>query len=308
MKQWVVWRYEPRSDGKYGKVPVNALTGANASVINPTDWFDFETVVNAYEIRKDSGLLHGIGLVFCSAMSSHAGIDIDDAHGDEGQLRAHRRIVAAFTPHAYIEASPSGTGLHIIVRGRIEGKRRLGVEAYSTERFFTFTGHVLSNKPMTESEECQRLLDGLQADLSPNQTVQVLLSSEPQTADDDTIIARMFAAKNGAKAENLFNGIVLTLDSSPAGRIDESSLDLALCNCIVWHSKNVEQVERIWLRSRPGQRDKVQRRPAYRMATIRKAFDRHAAELETSRGVDIGAVIARARAEAERAKGQAHVR
>ena len=129
--------------------------------------------------------------------------------------------------------------------------------------------------------------------------MQALLSSEPEKADDDTIISSMFAAKNGTRAANLFNGI--------SANDDASANDLALCNIIVWHTKNVEQVERIWLRSALGQRDKVLRRPAYRMATIRKAFDRHAAELEACKGVDISAVVPQARAAAERARGQAHV-
>jgi putative DNA primase/helicase len=42
----------------------------------------------------------------------------------------------------YQEVSPSGTGVHIIVKGKLpEGRSRRGkIEAYSRERFFTFTG------------------------------------------------------------------------------------------------------------------------------------------------------------------------
>ena len=296
LNQWVVWRKEQGDKGKIKKVPINAVTGYSASVTNSADWHGFATAVAAYHSGRASGIYDGIGLVFCDAISNYCGIDIDDAKGDAGVLRVHKRVIAAFKPFGYCEASPSGQGVHIIVKGRIEGHRRAGIEAYGTRRFFTFTGWALCNNPIAE---CQALLDVLQEELAPNRTVQALLSSEPETADDDTIISRMFAAKNGTKAQSLFNGITANDDAS--------ANDLALCNIIVWHTKNFEQVERIWLRSKLGQRDKVQRRPAYRMTTIRKAFDRYAAELEACKGVDISAVVAQARAAAERARGQAHV-
>lgn len=300
LQQWVVWRCEQDDKGKLKKIPINAVTGYNASVINAADWHGFATAVAAYNSGRERGLYNGIGIVFCNAISNYAGIDIDDAKGDAKLLLAHRRVIDAFKQHGYCEISPSGQGIHIIVKGKIEGRRRFGVEAYSTGRFFTFTGHVLASNPI---RECQPLLNELQAELAPSNTVNTLLSFEPATADDDTIISRMFAAKNGANAASLFNGVTANPDAS--------TVDLALCNIVVWHTKNYEQVERIWLRSKPGQRDKVQRRPAYRLMTIRKAFDRHAAEQEMRKGVDLSAVIARARVDAERASqaggGQAHV-
>lgn len=298
LQQWVVWRYEQDDKGKLKKIPINAVTGKNASVTNAADWHGFAAAVATYNSGRERGLYNGIGMVFCNAISNYAGIDIDDAKGDGRLLLAHRRVIAAFKPHGYCEASPSGQGVHIIVKGKIEGHRKFGVEAYSDGRYFTFTGYMLSS---LQIRECQSLLDELQAELAPDRTVQTLLSSEPATADDDTIMRRMFAAKNGAKAASLFNGV--------SANDDASAVDLALCNIIVFHTKNIEQVERIWLRSKLGQRDKVQRRPAYRLTTIRKAFDRHAAEQEMRKGVDLSAVIALARADAERARhgGQAHV-
>lgn len=290
LMQWVCWRYEIDDKGKIKKVPKNAVSGNNASVTNPADWHSFNTAVAAYHNGRASGLLDGIGMVFCNAISNYCGIDIDDAKGDAKLLLAHSRVVAAFKSYGYCERSPSGQGIHIIVKGKIEGTRD-SVEAYSTGRYFTFTGHVLESNPI---RDCQPLLDELQAEFRPNRTAQTLLSSEPQTADDDTVIRRMFSAKNGAKAQRLFNGI--------SDDLDTSRVDLGFCNIIVWHSKNYAQVERIWLRSKLGQRDKVQRRTDYRLRTIRRAFDRHAAELAALKSVDIGAVIARAKAAAELAR------
>ena len=287
LKQWVLWRYEAGDNGKKKKVPINALTGRNASVSNAADWHDFETVAAYYNTNVAVDLCSGIGMVFCSGLSGYAGIDIDDAGGDENVLRAHTRIIEAFSPYSYIERSPSNTGLHIITKGKIEGRRRNGVEAYSDGRFFTFTGNVLHQQPI---RDCQHVLDQLQRELSPAHKLPALLSSEPETADDETVLQRMWNAANGARARDLFNGT----DANP----DQSATDLALCNIIAWHTKNVEQVERLWLSSIPGQRDKVQRRRDYRLRTIATAFDRHTEQQAAMMVVDFSTVLAKARATA----------
>jgi putative DNA primase/helicase len=51
------------------------------------------------------------------------------------------KIVEAFG--GYAEVSQSGTGVHIIVRGKAPNKKRGKAEAYSSERFFAMTGRVL---------------------------------------------------------------------------------------------------------------------------------------------------------------------
>jgi putative DNA primase/helicase len=43
--------------------------------------------------------------------------------------------------YKYVEASPSGTGVHIITRGKLRDGRKKGkIEVYGQEKFFTFTG------------------------------------------------------------------------------------------------------------------------------------------------------------------------
>ena len=50
---------------------------------------------------------------------------------------------------AYVEKSPSGTGIHVILRGDCGKARKLalgphaGIEVYQTGRYFTMTGDVL---------------------------------------------------------------------------------------------------------------------------------------------------------------------
>ena len=54
---------------------------------------------------------------------------------------------------------------------------------------------------------------------------------------------------------------------------DHSAADMALCNALARISGNREQVERVWLASPLGQRDKTQRRQDYRQRTIEAAFN-----------------------------------
>jgi len=71
------------------------------------------------------------------------------------------RIDAAF--NSYAERSPSGYGLHIIVKGKAtRSKRRGKVEVYSSGRYFTMTGDVYRDAPIID---CQGLLDVLVAQL-----------------------------------------------------------------------------------------------------------------------------------------------
>ena len=75
----------------------------------------------------------------------YAGVDLDACRDPEtGAMtaEAHAMILAL---SSYTEISPSGTGVHILLRGRLlPGRRRQGhVEIYADGRYFTVTGqHV----------------------------------------------------------------------------------------------------------------------------------------------------------------------
>ncbi len=135
--QWVVWKLEER-DGDLTKVPYIAGGVGKAKSTDLTTWRTFEEAVQALE----TGRYNGVGFVFCSG-DPFAGIDLDKCRNPEtgGLEEWAAEIVEAFD--GYAEASPSGTGVHIVVRGKAPNKKRGRVEAYSSERFFTMTGRVI---------------------------------------------------------------------------------------------------------------------------------------------------------------------
>jgi putative DNA primase/helicase len=136
-RQWVVWKLERRGDD-LTKVPYIAGGVGKASSTDSDTWRTFEEALDTL----GSGRYAGVGFVFSSG-DPYAGVDLDNCRDPEtGKLEEWaQEIVEAFD--SYAEASPSGTGVHIIVRGKAPNKKRGKVEAYSTERFFTMTGRAL---------------------------------------------------------------------------------------------------------------------------------------------------------------------
>jgi primase-polymerase (primpol)-like protein len=130
-------------DGKPTKVPYIAGTNSRASSTDLMTWSSFEYAFAAYEAGAPP--YDGIGFVFCSA-DPLAGIDLDGCRDPEtGEVAPWAQKIVGDASEGYVEASPSGTGVHIIVKGRVRdgGLRRGPVEMYSRDRFFTITGAVL---------------------------------------------------------------------------------------------------------------------------------------------------------------------
>ncbi len=137
--QWVVWKLEQR-DGKPTKIPYIAGGVGKADTTDLMTWRTFEQAVKAL----GTGRYNGVGFVFFSG-DHFTGIDLDGCRDPEtGELEAWAtELVAAFGEEAYAEVSQSGTGVHIVVKGKGPNKKRGKVEAYSLERFFAMTGRVL---------------------------------------------------------------------------------------------------------------------------------------------------------------------
>lgn len=128
-RQWVVHK---------DKIPHIAGGVGKADTTDLMTWRTFEEAVQALE----SGRYDGVGFVFSSG-DPFAGVDLDKCRNPEtGELEGWAaEIVASFG--GYAEATPSGTGVHIIVRGKAPNMKRGLVEAYSSERYFTMTGRPL---------------------------------------------------------------------------------------------------------------------------------------------------------------------
>jgi putative DNA primase/helicase len=141
-RHWVCWRSEVRDgEEKPTKVLYTPDTGARASHSDSRTWRPFEDVVAGL----DAGGFDGIGFVFSSG-DPYAGIDLDGCRNAEsGEIEPWAQKIIDRVQAGYIEVSPSGTGVHIIVEGNVRdgGMRKGSIEMYSQWRFFTMTGAVL---------------------------------------------------------------------------------------------------------------------------------------------------------------------
>lgn len=85
------------------------------------------------------------------------------------------------------------------------------------------------------------------------------------TASDEELLARIMSSRQAAKARALLRG-------DATGYRSQSEADQALCCLLAWWTRDARQIERIWLASAAGAREKVQRREDYRRRTIARAL------------------------------------
>lgn len=156
LQQWCCFRLVfDKKRGKYTKVPYNAMTGEKAKSNDESTWADFETALDS------SKQFDGIGFFF---KEPYFGIDLDDVADEIARYKNgdhEGNIVSEFieTMGSYTEYSPSGKGIHIIVKGDLpEGGRRKGnVEMYDSGRFFTVTGNAASDFRFVTEDDYGRI-------------------------------------------------------------------------------------------------------------------------------------------------------
>ncbi len=137
LPQWVLWQLEERG-GTKTKVPYQPQKPKlRASTTDPATWGTFD---QAMGLARGHGF-SGIGFVF-SADDPYCGIDLDKCRDPQtGEVESWALdIICTF--NSYTEVSPSGRGVHIIIKGKLpkQGRRKGKIEMYDQSRFFTITG------------------------------------------------------------------------------------------------------------------------------------------------------------------------
>lgn len=133
--QWVNWKFA-RNGKKWTKHPYNPRTGRKASSTDLLTWSTFTEAFEGYSEKP----YDGIGFMFCSG-DPYTGVDLDGCIDPQtGEVKPWAvKIVEDLD--SYTELSPSGTGIHIIARGKTPSPvKRDCIEIYSIERYFTMTG------------------------------------------------------------------------------------------------------------------------------------------------------------------------
>lgn len=266
--QWVCYRHD--------KTPVNPRTGGNAMADNPDTWGALAEAIKHYEKHKDNGIA-GIGYEF-SYYDCLCGIDLDHCrHPETKEITPWAwEIIKRF--NSYAEVSPSGTGVHIIIKAKFpkgaeDHQKNLDaggkIEVYDVGRYFTVTGHHLEGTPATIQDRDKELKTfHAKVIAKPKTPAKTPGPSPTLSLADSEIIEKFRSAKNGGKFDRLWRG-----DISEYGG-DESRADLAFCSMVGFYTQDPEQIDRFY-RASALNRDKWDRPTAgstYGAKTISKAL------------------------------------
>jgi len=152
-RSWVDWKL---IDGR--KIPINPRTGKAASSTDPETWSEFDEVglksPNRGFVLSDEDPFTCVDIDHCLTPTG-----IVDGQQNWEMSEKAVKIVAFFD--SYTEVSPSGTGLHIWVKGKIPAAiKRSDFEIYSTKRYITITENPLFN---SEIQDRQKQIDAIYA-------------------------------------------------------------------------------------------------------------------------------------------------
>ena len=266
-EQWVCWRTEVR-DGKDTKVPLKPSGDGYADVTESSTWTGYDSALAQY---RGSAAVDGIGFVF-SADDPYVGVDLDDCRDPRTGAVPDLATEIIAKLDSYTEVSPSGTGVHVILKDAVPdgGNRRGSVEIYEQDRFFTMTGEHVEGTPEAVEDRAEALAAIHETYIAKNTEVASSESRapiEPAAAalEDEELIERAMDAANGTKFEALWNGDISGYDS-------HSEADQALCNMLAfWTGGDSQRINRLFEQSGLA-REKWWDRPDYRERTIRKAI------------------------------------
>ncbi|MGD6894313.1 phage/plasmid primase, P4 family [Bacillus infantis] len=237
LPQWILWKSERRNN-KPTKVPYQ-VNGEMAQANNRRTWSTFATAVKFYL----EGDYDGIGFVF-SRQDNYIGIDIDKCVVD-GKINAFATEIID-TLDSYTEFSPSGNGIHIIIKGGLPqsvlgtGRKNTkhGLEIYSYGRYFSFTGNrENSNDVYDRTDELAEVFEQYFDDSDIQGRVNLAeFEKDEIKITNDVLWERMFRSKNGDEIRSLYNGSLIN--------DDHSASDLALCNHLAfWTGKSSTRMD-----------------------------------------------------------------
>lgn len=218
LKQWVLFKIVPKSKDKTDKLPVNPVTGELAKSDDPNTWTDFQTALNQSIKRK-----LGIGFMFANG---YAGVDVDGCRNKETEELTEQARDVLDTLQSYSEVSPSGTGIHVICKGKLppDGRRKGSLEMYDSGRFFTVSGNVLADYPSTVEDRTEQL--------NTIHKKYIVKPEQPQarrnTNIDFDIVEKAIASKNGYKFKALYSG------DWKGNYQSQSEADLAFCQMLAF--------------------------------------------------------------------------
>lgn len=238
-KQWVLWR-RVDVNGRKAKLPLSPWSGKAAACDKPQTWSTYQHV--RYAMRRHRA--DGLGSVFTDT-DPFCGIDLDRCRDANGIIDAcARNLITRFA--SYTELSPSGAGVHILIKAKLQGGgRRAGnIEMYDSGRYFTMTGRHIAETPL-EIQSRQEALIQLIAKLGSRAEANCFpVIATPLDTSDHEVLERAKLARNGERFRRLWAGDASDYEN------DHSRADIALCRMLMfWCGGDLERVDRLFRQS-----------------------------------------------------------
>lgn len=254
LPNWVVHRK---------KMPYDPGTGRRAKSNKPDTWRSFNEAAQALP-RYD-----GMGFMFGG--SGFVGVDIDHCIDAQGTLTTAAAAIVE-NLDSYTEISTSGSGLHIILKGKVPGsKNKTGnFEIYDAGRYFVMTGNVYRDKPIRADQERINAFyrQYISADQAAAQGQEV--ATQEDTDETALLLLDLASVARQSKSGDLF--IKLFDHGDTTDYPSHSEADQALMNLLPFYCHgDAEKMRQFFSLSALGKREKWQRKD-YQDATIKTAL------------------------------------
>lgn len=268
LPRWFVWKAELVGD-KWTKVPYQAKSGHHAKVNDPKTWCDYKSAYGAY--FNSAGKYDGVGFAFNG--DGIIGLDLDHVLVGSKIINPDvRRAVDLL--NTYCELSPSGTGLHLMCKGKLpEGGRKKEPFHFFEKGYFTITGRSY-DKP-SPIRDCSAEIEKIHASIFGTNGGKEKAAPRPHAPAAPGMswrerLEKAFKSKTGAEIQNLWNGGDQTGDDS----VDDHTLCRHLAFWFGGNEGDIDQAFRESRRMRPKWDEKhFSDGRTYGQATVKKAVD-----------------------------------
>jgi primase-polymerase (primpol)-like protein len=205
LRNWVVWKLVKRGP-RSTKVPYDCRSGRMAKSNDPSSWSSFGDAAAALKRGYN-------GLGFCLTRP-FVGIDLDGCRPNGTDEPWAEEIIRELG--SYTELSPSGHGVHVIVKGELpDGPRQKdmggehhGVGLYDAARgrYLCMTGLAIHGNGIAErAPELERIHARLFPSPKPKPEAKPKMQANAPTSDED-LIERAIKANDGGKFARLWAG------------------------------------------------------------------------------------------------------
>src|SRR5699024_3177252 len=254
------------------KIPYS-INNKMARSNDESTWADYKSACVA--LKKYNA--NGLGFFF---KPPFMGIDIDDVPDEIERFKkggSSENIVSEFyeAMNSYAEISPSGNGIHIILKGSIPGERRRkgNVEMYDSGRFFTMTGNTLGKYTHINRASESAIERIYKKYIEPKSNVIQFENREPGISHDLSemeIVSRILESKQG----DLFK---LFMNNGWKEKYEsQSEADLAFANILAfWCARDFSKMDNLFRQSSLYRKkwDEVRGKTTYGEATLYKAIN-----------------------------------